>query len=77
MWHPVWVTRDAAALVAILAIMGGWFSRRLWQAGDDVRSLKLRLRNARRALRRALVLGLLVGAAVWMAAYHWVHIHGG
>jgi H+/Cl- antiporter ClcA len=71
------VTRDAAALVAILAIMGGWFGRRLWQANDDVRSLRQRLEAARRAWRRALVLALLVGAAIYAAAYHWVHVHGG
>ena len=71
------MTRDAAALVAILAIMGGWFSRRLWQASDDVRSLKQRLANARRALRTALVLALLVGLAIYAAAHHYVKMHGG
>ena len=71
------MTKDAAALVAILAIMGGWFSRRLWQANDDVRSLKQRLGNARRALRRALVLALLVGTASYVAAHHYLTMHGG
>lgn len=71
------MTRDAAALVAILAIMGGWFSRRLWQANDDVKSLKTRLGNAQRFRRRTLVIAALVGAAIYGAAYHWVHIHGG
>lgn len=71
------MTKDAAALVAILAIMGGWFSRRLWQANDDVRLLKRRLRNARRALRTALAIALLVGAAIYAAAHHYVRMHGG
>ena len=71
------MTKDAAALVAILAILGGWFARRLWQANYDVRSLKQRLGNARRALRRALVLALLVGAAIYAAAHHYLRMHGG
>lgn len=71
------MTRDAASLVAILAIMGGWYGRRLWQANDDVRSLRQRLANARRFLRRSLAIGLLVGAAIYGAAYHWVRLHGG
>lgn len=57
--------------------MGGWFGRRLWQASDDVRSLKQRLANARHALRTALVLALLVGAAIFVAAHHYVIMHGG
>jgi hypothetical protein len=57
--------------------MGGWFSRRLWQANDDVRSLKQRLANARRLLRRALILAALVGLAIYAASYHWIHGHGG
>ena len=71
------MTKDAAALVAILALLGGWFGRRLWQASDDVRALKQRLANARRALRTALVLGLLVGSAIYLAAAHYLRIHGG
>lgn len=71
------MTRDAAALVAILAIMGGWYARKLWQANDDVKSLKTRLGNARRFLRRSLVIAGLVGVAIYAAAYHWVRIHGG
>lgn len=71
------MTRDAAALAVILAIPGGWYARRLWQANDDVKSLKQRLANARRFLRRSLAIGLLVGAAIYAAAYHWVRIHGG
>jgi hypothetical protein len=71
------MTRDAAALLAFLTLAVGWFGRRLWQANDDVKSLKQRLGNARRALRRALALGLLAGGALAVAAYHWVTIHGG
>lgn len=71
------MTKDAAALVAILALLGGWFGRRLYQASDDVRSLKVRLANARRALRTALVLGLLVGGAIFLAAHHYLGMHGG
>ena len=71
------MTKDAAALVAILALMGGWFGRRLWQANDDVRSLKQRLGNARRALRTALAIAVLVGAAIYMAAHHYLRMHGG
>jgi hypothetical protein len=67
------MTKDAAALVAILALLGGWFGRRLWQANEDVRSLRQRLAGARRALRTALVLGLLVGSAMYLAAYHYTH----
>lgn len=71
------MTRDAASFVAILALLGGWYGRKLWQANDDVKSLKQRLENARRVLRRVLVVAILVGAAIYGAAYHWVHTHGG
>ena len=71
------MTRDAAALVAILCIMGGFYTRKLWQASDDVRSLKQRLANARRFLRRSLAIALLVGFVIYGAAYHYVRMHGG
>lgn len=57
--------------------MGGFYTRKLWQASDDVRSLKQRLANARRFFRRSLVIAGLVGVAIYAAAYHWVHLHGG
>lgn len=71
------MTRDTVVLVAVLMLMGGWYGRKLWQANDDVRSLKQRLGNARRAFRRVLVVAVLVGAAIYGAAYHWIWIHGG
>jgi hypothetical protein len=71
------VTRDAAALVAILALMGGWYGRKLWQANDDVKGLRQRLANAQRLRRWALGVAALVGAAIYAAAYHWVHTGGG
>lgn len=71
------MTTDAASLAVILAIMGGYHARKLWQARDDVRGLKTRLANARRVFRRVLAVSALVGAAIYAAAYHWVHIHGG
>ena len=71
------MTSDAASLVAILAIMGGWYGARLLQARRDVTGAKQRLANARLVARRALAIALLVGAAIFAAADHWVRIHGG
>ena len=71
------LTLDTVALVVIVVGMSGWFARRLWQAHDDVRSLRTRLGNAQRARRRALVLGGLVGFALLAMWEHWYHINGG
>jgi hypothetical protein len=71
------VTSDAATVLALLATMGGWYGARLLQARRDVTGAKQRLANARLVARRALAIAVLVGAAIYGAAYHWVHIHGG
>ncbi len=71
------MTRDAASLVAILAVLGGWYGARLLQARRDVTGAKQRLEAARRVARRALAIALLVGAGIYAAAAHWVRIHGG
>lgn len=70
------VTRDMVALVVILCIMGGWFGRRLWQANDDVKSLRQRLKNAQRVRRRALMLAGLVGFALLTLWMHWWNVNG-
>ncbi len=71
------VTIYVLALVVIVVGWAGWSARRLWQANDDVKSLKRRLNNARRGRRRALVAAGLIGLAVLGMWLHWYHVNGG
>ncbi len=71
------MTTDAASLAVILALIGGWYGARLLQANRDVTGAKQRLAGAKRVARRARGIAALAGFAILLAAYHWVHIHGG
>ena len=60
-----------------LALWGGWYGRRLWQAGQDVKAAKARLAGATKANWSARRIALLVGGAIVIAADFYLHKHGG
>ena len=71
-------TADAVAGIAFLCVLVGWTVRKLWQANDDVRSLRTRLNNSKRVAWRARRIGAVVGLVLLAALWHWiVTLNGG
>lgn len=62
--------------VIIVVLASGWYGRKLYQHNDDVKSLKTRLENARRARRKALTVAGFIGFVLVAMWFHWLHVNG-
>jgi ABC-type amino acid transport system permease subunit len=70
------MTRDAAALAVIVALMVGYYFARWRRAETSLKANKVLADAAGRTAWRARGVMLLVAAALWAIIYAWLHGKG-
>jgi dipeptide/tripeptide permease len=70
------VTREAAAVAVIVALLVGWYGRRWLEREGDRSVTRTRAANARRAVWRARWVMVVVGIVVAVTIDVWLHGRG-
>jgi hypothetical protein len=70
------VTRDAAAVAVIVALLGGWYGRMWLEREGDRRVTRTRAANAMKAVWKARGVIVVVGIVVAVTVNMWLHGRG-
>jgi hypothetical protein len=70
------VTRDAAAVAVIVALLAGWYGRMWLEREGDRRVTRTRAANAMKAVWKARGVIVVVGIVVAVTVNMWLHGRG-